>query len=365
MRVGVVGGGYWGSKHLRVFAGMSSVSEVTLIERVPELRAQLAASFPGVRVAADLDDVLDQLDGVVIATKPSSHFELGRKVLEAGKHALIEKPMTTSLADAIRLQGLAQDNGLILMAGHTFEFNPVVVELRRRIEAGELGDIHYMRAMRLNLGLYQGDINVVWDLAPHDFSIMNYLLDDSPTSVTAWGHQAAQTGFEDVAMVRLEYERKRVEAYVHVSWLDPSKVREVTVVGSRRMAVYDDVKSEERLRLFDRGLEVPTTPATPTTYQAPMSYRYGDITSPFIDFREPLLLEDSHFVEAVSSGRATMSDSVSGCRVVAALEAAQISMEAGRPVRLDELADLPDLALGLDRAAEVGLPPESIMGVSR
>ncbi len=334
MRIAVVGGGYWGSKHLRVFAGMSIVEQVTLVEQRPEVRTQLAESFPGIHTTASLDEVLDDVDGVVIATKPSSHHELGLQVLEAGKHALIEKPMATSVAEAVELCRTADANGVALMAGHTFEFNPVVVELRRRIAAGDLGDIHYLRTLRLNLGLYQGDVNVVWDLAPHDISIINHLLDDTPTTVTAWGHQAANTGFEDVSMVRLQYERSQVECYVHVSWLDPSKVREVTVVGSKGMAVYDDVKSEERLRLFDRGVENPTDA---NSYQAPMSYRYGDITSPFIEFREPLLLEDTHFVEAMALGRATVSDGRSGARVVAALEAAKLSMEANEPVRLDEL----------------------------
>ena len=231
MRIGVVGGGYWGSKHLRVFAGMGDVEEVTLVESVPERRADLVASFPTVRAVADLDEVLDDLDGVVIATRADSHVELGLKALRAGVSALIEKPMATSFADAQLLCREAEAAGLVLMAGHTFEFNPVVVELKRRITSGELGDVHYLRSLRLNLGLYQGDVNVIWDLAPHDVSIINYLLDDTPTTVSAWGHESAGTGFEDVAMVRLQYERSNVEAYVHVSWLDPSKVREVTVVG--------------------------------------------------------------------------------------------------------------------------------------
>ncbi len=334
MHIGVVGGGYWGSKHLRVFAGMGDVDQLTLIESVPERRDALVEAFPMVRAVGDLDQVLDELDGVVIATKPKSHVSLGLKVLQAGKHALIEKPMATSVADARELCDVAAANNLVLMAGHTFEFNPVVVELKRRIVDGELGDIHYLRSLRLNLGLYQSDVNVVWDLAPHDVSIINFLLSDSPTTVTAWGHHSAGTEFEDVAMVRLEYERSNVEAYVHVSWLDPSKVREVTVVGSKQMAVYDDVKSEERLRLFDRSV----TPTHSKMHEAPMSYRYGDITSPFIDFKEPLALEDAHFVESIRDGiQATQSNGESGLQVVAVVEAAQRSLEAARPVHLDEL----------------------------
>lgn len=333
MHVAVVGGGYWGSKHLRVFAGMPEVTDLTLVDQVPEVRDRLAASFPRINAVDSIDHVLDDVDGVVIATKPRSHFDLGLQVLEAGKHALIEKPMATSVAEALELQETADRNGAVLMAGHTFEFNPVVVELRRRMGLGELGDVHYIRSLRLNLGLYQGDVNVIWDLAPHDISIINYLLDESPATVTAWGHHSAATDFEDVAMLRLQYERSGIEAYVHVSWLDPAKVREVTVVGSRQMAVYDDVKSEERLRLYDRGIDVQHGP----TFQAPMSYRYGDIVSPHIEFQEPLMLEDRHFVEAMELGKAERSDGLVGIQVVGALEAAQLSIESGQPVRVDKL----------------------------
>lgn len=335
MHIGVVGGGYWGSKHLRVFAAMPEVQRLTLIETDPEIRKSLVSAFPGVEAVADLDNVLDELDGVVIATKPKSHTALGLKALRAGKHALIEKPMATSVEDATLLCREATKNNLVLMAGHTFEFNPVVVELKKRINSGELGDIHYIRSMRLNLGLYQGDVNVIWDLAPHDISILNYLLDEMPATITAWGHRSAATEFEDVAMMRMEYAKSGVEAYVHVSWLDPSKVREVTVVGSKQMAVYDDVRSQERLRMFDCGVSVPTG----DNFQAPMSYRYGDITSPFIQFDEPLGIEDRHFVEAIRAGRATRSDGYAGGRVVAVVEAAQRSLELARPVAVNDIIE--------------------------
>ncbi|MGI9599135.1 MAG: Gfo/Idh/MocA family protein [Acidimicrobiales bacterium] len=354
MHIGVVGGGYWGSKHLRVFASMPEVQRLTLIEQVPEVRKNLVGSFPTVEEAAELDDVIHDLDGVVIATKPISHVELGLKAMRAGVHALIEKPMATSVADAALLCREADRSGLVLMAGHTFEFNPAVVELKRRIIDGELGDIHYMRSLRLNLGLYQSDVNVIWDLAPHDVSIINYLLDEMPTTVTAWGHRSASTDFEDVAMIRMEYERSGVDAYVHVSWLDPSKIREVTVVGSEKMAVYDDVRSQERLRLFDCGVTVPSE----DSFQAPMSYRYGDITSPFIQFDEPLGIENRHFVEAIRNGRAEKSDGYAGGRVVAAVEAAQRSLQQSQPISVAGLID--ELADPLDFFATVPAGPATI-----
>jgi predicted dehydrogenase len=335
MHIGVVGGGYWGSKHLRVFASMADVDQVTLVEAVDERRQSLVEAFPNIGSAAHLDEVLDDLDGVVIATKPRSHISLGLKVLRAGKHALIEKPLATSVAEAQMLCREAEANGLVLMAGHTFEFNPVVIELEKRIREGQLGQIHYLRSLRLNLGLFQSDVNVIWDLAPHDISIINFLLGETPSEVTAWGHRAAGTDFEDVAMIRLQYDRG-VEAYVHVSWLDPSKVREVTVVGSERMAVYDDVKSEERLRLFDRSVEFDT--GQPISPDAPMSYRYGDITSPFIDFAEPLGLENRHFVDAIRNGGASKASGRSGLEVVSVLEAAQESLRSGRAVNIASAA---------------------------
>jgi predicted dehydrogenase len=256
MHLAVIGGGYWGSKHLRVLAGLSEVQRLTLVEVDEERRKRLTDAFPSVEAAATLAEVIDDIDGAVVATRPTSHVELGLQLLERGKHALIEKPLATSVADAAELCRVARANNAMLMAGHTFEFNPAVMELKKRMDSGELGQIHYMRSLRLNLGLYQSDVNVVWDLAPHDVSIMNHLLDDAPDRVSTWAQASAGADFEDVAILRLEYDRTGVEAYVHVSWLDPSKTREVTVVGSRKMAVYDDVKSDERLRLFDRGVDV-------------------------------------------------------------------------------------------------------------
>ena len=345
MHIGLVGGGYWGSKHLRVFAGIPEVERLTLIEVDIERQKTLQAAFPSINVASDLDDVLPELDGVVVATKPGSHAALGRKVLEAGKHLLMEKPLVTNVADAAELCTLADEKGLVLMSGHTFEFNPVVNDLKGRIAAGDLGTVRYIRSLRLNLGLYQSDVNVIWDLAPHDISITNFLLDETPARVTAWGHHSASADFEDVAMLRLEYERSGVEAYVHVSWLDPSKVREVTVVGSEKMAVYDDLRSEEPLRIFDRGVVHPS----PSSFRAPLSYRYGDITAPFINAQEPLLMEDTHFVESIKHGGPSKSDGYSGLRVVAVIEAAGRSLIERRPVDLAEVMSDAGVTIDLNR----------------
>ena len=333
MRVGLVGGGYWGSKHLRVCAGLPEIDELYLAELDAGRRKSLVGSFPSVRGVESLADMLDDVDAVIIATKPGTHLDLGRQVLSAGKHCLIEKPLATSLDDALELHRLAEENDLVLMTGHTFEFNPVVDELKRRVRSDELGRLNYIRSLRLNLGLYQNDVNVIWDLAPHDVSIINFILDDTPTTVSTWAQTSGSAPTEDVAMLRLQYGRSDVVAYIHVSWLDPSKIRELTIVGDKKMAVYDDVRSQEQLRIFDRGVEYETQPG----YQRPTSYRYGDITSPFIPAEEPLMIEDRSFVQAVRRGRAERSDGLSGVRVVAVMEAAQRSLEENRPVELAEL----------------------------
>jgi predicted dehydrogenase len=348
-RIGVVGCGYWGSKHVRVLHGLPTVREVTVIDPDPRNSDAIRSAFPAVRAFADLDAALPHLDAVVIATPPRSHAELALAALRAGKHVMVEKPLATSLAEARLLVDEADRTGVVLMVGHTFEFNAAVRELKRRLTRGELGDIYYVHSARLNLGLYRSDVNVIWDLAPHDISILNYLLDAVPTRVMAWGSANAWAGVEDLAYLRLDYQQRGITGYVHVSWLDPHKVRRVTVVGSRRMAVYNDM-AEERLRIFDRGVERPAQ--TNASYERPLSYRYGDIISPHIRFEEPLALENQHFVECIRNGSRPQTDGQSGLAVVAVLEAADQALRTG--TRLD--VDWPESS---GAWVEAALPPVS------
>jgi predicted dehydrogenase len=220
---------------------------------------------------------------------------------------------------------------LTLMVGHTFEFNPAVRELKRRITLGELGNVYYLHSARLNLGLYRPDVNVIWDLAPHDISIMNYLLGTFPSAVAAWGSTSARSGTEDLAYIRMQYESLGVTGYARLSWLDPHKVREVVVVGSKKMAVYNDLL-EERLRIFDRRVEPCEQQATPS--ERPLTYRYGDIVSPYIVFEEPLLLEVKHFISSVQNGTLPQTDGYSGLFVVAVLEAIDEAVATGGVVRV-------------------------------
>jgi predicted dehydrogenase len=328
VRVGVVGCGYWGAKHVRVLQQIPTVEEVIAIDQRPERHAAIAPPGSGVITFPDLDSALRYVDAVVIATPPRDHAALALQALTAGKHVLVEKPMTTSSASAQRLIEAAAERRLTLMVGHTFEYNAAVWKLRELVESGELGDIYYIHSARLNLGLYQTDINVVWDLAPHDLSIINYLLRETPTSVQAWGANHAGLYQEDVAYLRLTYGEQRLRAQVHVSWLDPCKVRQVTVVGSQRMAVYNDLLDEERIRVYDKGI-VAARQGDPRN--PPMSYRYGGIYAPFIPLQEPLSVQDEHFVDCVLTGRRPRTDGESGLAVVQILEAADESLQHGLP----------------------------------
>jgi predicted dehydrogenase len=331
LRVGVVGCGYWGSKHVRVLSALRSVSEVAVIDPDPRSREAMLSAFPASRAFPDLEAALTHVDALVVAVPPRNHAEVALKALRHGKHVLVEKPLATSLAEARLLVSEARRSNVVLMVGHTFEFNPAVRELRKRLDRGELGELYYIQSARLNLGLYRSDVNVVWDLAPHDISIFNYLLRSMPTTVTAWGASHA-ADVEDLAFVRLDYEERGVTGYVHISWLEPKKVRRVTVVGSEKMAVYNDLL-EESLRIFDRGVERANRELP--SHERPLSYRYGDIISPHIPVEEPLTLEDKHFIDCIRSGSVPDTDGRNGLAVIAVLEAIDRSMRTGGPVKVE------------------------------
>lgn len=333
MRVGVVGCGYWGSKHVRVLHGLTQVSQVAIIEPDDSRRCALLKAFSGSKAFPTLEAALDAVDSVIIATPPSTHADLAARALEAGKGVLVEKPLSTRVDDAHHLIDIADDSSLVLMVGHTFEYNAAVWKLRELVNANELGTIQYIDTARLNLGLYQDDINVIWDLAAHDVSITNYILGAAPDVVQAWGSCHAQTQLEDVAYLRLQYRSVNVTAQIHVSWLDPCKVRRVTVVGSRKMAVYNDLAQDERVRVYDKGV-VPL-PRGEGLHAVPMSYRYGDITSPFVAFQEPLGVQDAHFLECISQKKQPLTDGKNGLAVVRTLEATELSLREGRPVELN------------------------------
>jgi len=222
--VAVVGCGYWGSKHVRVLSSLPDVSQIIVVDPDPRACAAIAATFPNVEIATDLASTLDVVDAVIVATPPKDHFAVTLQALRAGCHVLVEKPLTTKLADAQTLVSEAARNDLVLTVGHTFEFNPAVHELRRRVDNGELGAIRYVHSARLSLGLFRQDVNVIWDLAPHDISIMNYVLRSTPSAVMAWGSAHISRGVTDLAYFQLEYPDRDVIGYGHVSWLDRKSV---------------------------------------------------------------------------------------------------------------------------------------------
>ena len=334
MRVAVIGCGYWGAKHVRVLSGLPDVTQVVAVDANPDTTAALRRVYPALLTATSVEEALPLIDAAIVATPPRSHAAVALQLLLAGKHALVEKPMATSAADAEQLISVADGAGLTLMAGHTFEYNPAVAALKEAMSSGDLGRIHYIDTARLNLGLYQRDVNVVWDLAPHDISIVNHLLGAEPTSVQAWARPHAHARLEDVAYLNLHYPEIEAMAHVHVSWLDPCKVRRVTVVGSQRMAVYNDLVDEGRVKIYDKGVAHPDDRVDLTPGAPPVSYRYGGIHSPYIAPQEPLQVELEHFVHCARTGAKPISGGASGLRVVRVLEAAERSLLTGAPVTL-------------------------------
>jgi predicted dehydrogenase len=339
LRVAVVGCGYWGSKHVRVLHALDAVAEVAMVDSRADRLQSLARNFKTAPAYADLRSALPHVDAVVVATPPSMHVPVALEAIEAGKHVLVEKPLAPTTAGARRLIKAASEAGVILMVGHTFEYNPAVRKLRELVRSQELGEIYYIDSARLNLGLYQTDVNVIFDLAPHDISIINHVLDRTPVAVDAWAARHAHRRFEDVAYLRLFYDDvfdgRGMSANIHVSWLDPCKVRRVTAVGSKKMAVYDDLAADDRVRVLDKGVSLP--PGGGNLTQPPTSYRYGDIVVPFIAADEPLAVQDRHFADCIATGSQPLTDGANGQAVVETLEAAELSRRLGRPVLLEEV----------------------------
>lgn len=325
-RIAVVGYGYWGSKHVRVLSSMPGVS-VTVVDADQDRLSDAMAHYPAVRLATGLEAVLDDLDAVVIATPPGSHAGLAMQAIQAGRHVLVEKPLTTSVDEARTLVDSALTQGVHLMVGHTFEYNSAVWKLRELVRSGALGRILYVDTARLSLGRYQSDVDVVWDLAPHDISIISYVLDELPSTAAVWAHSNFGGPHADVAYLRFEFEKARAQAFVHVSWLSPNKIRRVTVVGERMMAVYDDMSDNERIRIYDIGVDIAAMDDPMAAHALPVSYRTGDIISPYVPFNEPLLVQDGHFVECMRTGRRPQTPGERGLDIVRVLAAVD---EAGR-----------------------------------
>jgi predicted dehydrogenase len=331
--VAVVGLGYWGPNLVRNLHEVPGAEAVAVCDMRPEALGPIGRRYPALRQSTRLAEVLgdETIEAVAIATPVSSHFSLARAALEAGKHVFVEKPLAASSEEAAELIGLAQAAGLVLMPGHTFLYSPPVEAIRRYIDAGDLGDIYFISTSRVNLGLHQPDVSVAWDLGPHDFSILRYWLQESPTYVSALSRGCILPGTPDVAFINLEFPSQTI-AHVELSWLAPSKLRRTTIVGSRKMIVYEDT-SNEPVRVFDSGV-MPKDPETFGEYK--LTYRTGDIVSPQVDVAEPLAVEMADFCTAIRTGSTPRSTPELGLEVVRMIEAVDASL--GREGARVELA---------------------------
>jgi predicted dehydrogenase len=330
--VAVVGLGYWGPNWVRNFQQLQCASRVIACDLDAQRRKHVKELHPAVDTTASFDEILrdPEIEGVVIATPVSTHYKLARMALESGKSVLVEKPLAMSRREAGDLVRLAEGCQRTLMVGHTFLYSTPVLKTREIIQSGELGDIFYISSVRANLGLFQHDVNVAWDLATHDISIILWLLDRVPQAVSCQGQSHYCKEVEDVALLTLHFSNN-VIAFIHVSWLDPNKIRRTTIVGSRKMLVYDDTSPQEKLRIYDRGVTVQ--PYYDTFGEFQFSYRYGDILIPRLDESEPLRQECAHFIDCIRSGCQPRTDGINGLRVVSVLEAANLSLrESGRMV---------------------------------
>jgi predicted dehydrogenase len=332
--VAVVGLGYWGPNLVRNLHELEDVRVELVCDRREDTLIAVGRRYPAVRTTTSFADVLADpaIDAVLLATPVSTHHPLAAAALRAGKHTFVEKPLASSAAEALELIELANERRLTLMPGHTFLYSPPVQMVRSLIEADELGDIFFISTSRVNLGLHQSDASVAWDLGPHDFSILRYWLDETPDHVTALSRGCIIPDTPDVAFINLDFPSGTI-AHVEIAWLAPSKLRRTTVVGSRKMVVYDDT-SNEPVRVFDSGVTLPN-PETFGEYR--LSYRTGDIVSPRVDAAEPLLLELRDFVTAIRTGEAPRSSSTLGLEVVRMIEAVDASLAAnGARVRVPE-----------------------------
>jgi predicted dehydrogenase len=339
INVGVVGCGYWGPNLIRNLAQAPGCHLKAICDTDEQRLRHMQRLHPAVTTTSRFEELLldGEIDAVVIATPVRFHYEMAKACLAIGKHVFIEKPMARTAAEAQELVALAEQQGRVIMVGHTFLFSPAVQRMKKIIDAGDIGEVQYISARRLNLGLFQKDINVAWDLAPHDLSIVLHLLDELPVSVSCQGSSHVTRNIEDVTMMNLTFARNRC-AFIHNSWLDPKKVRQMTVVGSQRMIVYDDTEPLEKLKIYDARVEVP--PHYDTFAEFTYSYHYGDAYVPCIKQDEPLKLEAQHFLDCIRGECAPIAPGAQGVEVVRILEAAGQSLrQQGASVALEATPD--------------------------
>lgn len=328
INVAVVGCGYWGPNLIRNFNSLNECKVKLICDTDKKRLSYLSSIYPLIKTTTKYDDLINdsEIDAITIATPVSMHFKQAKKSLLAGKHTLIEKPMTSSVNNCKELIEIAKEQNVTLMVGHTFIYSPIVRKIKEIIEHNDIGDLLYISSRRLNLGLFQKDINVAWDLAPHDISIILYLIKQTPVAVNCQGKSHMNTGIEDVTSMSLDFSGGGF-ATIQSSWLDPNKVREMIIVGSKRMIVYDDTQPLEKIKIYDKRVEAP--PHYDTFAEFHYSYYYGDIYSPYIKQEEPLKIECQHFLDCIKTGSIPETSGLDGLKVVQILEASSKSLQKG------------------------------------
>ncbi len=323
VRFGVIGYGYWGPNVVRNLTSLEGSELMAVCDKSPAARRRMQKAHPGIAVATEASEILGSadVDAVAVVTPVWTHYELAKSALENGKHVFVEKPFTSNTAQAEELIELAAKKNLKIMVDHTFLFTGAVKKIRELVDEGALGKLYYYDSTRVNLGLFQHDINVIWDLAPHDLSIMDYLIKETPEAIVATG-QTHLNGFEDVAFITLYFPNK-VIAHINVNWLSPVKVRTTLIGGEKKMLVWNDLEADEKIKIYDRGVQITNRQGL---YDLLVNYRSGDMWAPQLEQVEALRQELAHFVDCISNDQPPMNDGNAGLRVVKMLEAANESL---------------------------------------
>ncbi len=318
--IAIIGSGYWGVNYVRTLGELPEIRNIVVCDQRPERLHEIGRRFPRVELASEIEGVLERrdIDAVVVSTPATTHFDVASRCLKAGKHVLVEKPITTTVPDAEQLIAVAEEKGLVLMVGHTFIHNPGIQRVKSYLDRGDIGRLYYLYARRTNMGPIRSDVNALWDLAPHDISIFNYLLGKTPEWVSAVGAKVLQNGYEDVGFISLGYSDE-VIAHIHVSWADPNKVRETVVVGSEKRILFNDLDPLEPVRVYEKGVSM--APVEPTSYgEYQLQIRDGDIISPRIEMGEPLKIQCRHFIDCVFEKKRPLTSARQGLEVVRVMQ---------------------------------------------
>jgi len=326
--IGVIGCGYWGPNLLRNFAEHEGAQLRWVCDTDAARLAAMGRRYPGARTTNDYRELIGdaELDAVAVVTPVATHFQLAKELLVAGKHVLVEKPLTATVREAEELIEVAAKNGRTLMVDHTFVYTGAIRKMKEILKTGELGELLYFDSVRINLGLFQRDINVIWDLAPHDLSIMDYLIERQPLGLSALGSCHIEPGIENIAYMVMKFPDDFI-AHFHFNWLAPVKIRRTLIAGARKMILYDDIEPTEKVRVYDKGVTANRNTDREAAYQTLISYRTGDVWAPKLDATEALHYVVAEFIDAIRSGRKPLTDGEAGLRVVRLLEAAQTSIK--------------------------------------